>query len=242
MSYDFNSADRQQAFDVIPTGTIVSLVMNIRPGGAGEGGWMKKSGNSDALMLDCEFIVAEGPYARRKLWQYMVLSGGKVNDKGDSIAGNITRSTLRAMLESARGIMPDDNSDQAMQARRINGWQDFCGLVFLAKLGVEKDKTGQYADKNRIMAVITPDMKDYASGGNSGSAAPAQAAAPAPAWAGNAAPSAAPRGAAPAWGGQQASASAPAASVQPSETGFTQPPPQAAPPAASDSPVPAWAR
>ncbi len=162
MSYDFNSADYQQSgFDLIPAGTIVPLIMNIRPGGSGEDGWLKASSNSDAEMLDCEFVVESGPYAKRKLWQYMVLSGGKLNDKGDSIAGNISRATLRAILESARGTMPDDMGDTAMRSRCVNGWQDFCGLVFLAKVGLEKDKTGQYGDKNRITVVITPDMRGY---------------------------------------------------------------------------------
>lgn len=32
--------------------------------------------------------------------------------------------------------------ESAQAARRIDGWQDFCGLTFIAKLGVEKDKTG----------------------------------------------------------------------------------------------------
>lgn len=155
MSYDFNGADRQSSgFDPIPAGTIVPLTMSIRPGGAGDGGWFKQSQSSDALMLDCEFVVSEGPYAKRKIWQFLIVSGGKLNERGESTAGNITRATLRAILESARGIRPDDMGESAQAARRIDGWQDFCGLTFIAKLGVEKDKTGQYADKNRIHTVI----------------------------------------------------------------------------------------
>ena len=58
MSYDFNGADRQSSgFDPIPAGTIVPLTMSIRPGGVGDGGWFKQSQSSDALMLDCEFVV-----------------------------------------------------------------------------------------------------------------------------------------------------------------------------------------
>lgn len=155
MSYDFNGADRQSSgFDPIPAGTIVPLTMSIRPGGAGDGGWFKQSQSSDALMLDCEFVVSEGPYVKRKIWQFLIVSGGKLNERGESTAGNITRATLRAILESARGIRPDDMGESAQAARRIDGWQDFCGLTFIAKLGVEKDKTGQYADKNRIHTVI----------------------------------------------------------------------------------------
>lgn len=164
MSLDFNNADQQNAYELIPAGSIVRLVMNIRPGGSGDGGWLKASQSSDAEMLDCEFIVTDGPYTGRKIWQYMVIAGGKINDKGESIAANITRSTLRAILESARNIRPDDVTESGVAARRISGWQDFCGLIFLAKIGVEKDKTGQYPDKNRITMVITPDMKEYTTG------------------------------------------------------------------------------
>lgn len=244
--HDFNTADRQQnGFDLIPTGTVAPLVMTIRPGGAGEGGWLRDSQSSDAQMLDCEFTVESGPYARRKLWQMFTLTGGKLNEKGESIGGNISRAALRAILESARNIQPEDMSDAALTARRVNGWQDFCGITFWARLGVEKDKTGQYSDKNKIACVLTPDMKDYGKmseapaghPGGSSSAAPA----PAPAW-GASAPVASP-------------APAPAqAPVQPSEatavaraSGLTggdssasavpsqMPPTQAAP-------VPAWAR
>lgn len=92
MSYDFNGADRQSSgFDPIPAGTIVPLTMSIRPGGAGDGGWFKQSQSSDALMLDCEFVVSEGPYVKRKIWQFLIVSGGKLNERGESTAGNITR-------------------------------------------------------------------------------------------------------------------------------------------------------
>lgn len=237
MPYDFNTADRQQnGFDLIPANTVLPLVMNIRPGGAGEQGWLRPSQSSDAQMLDCEFTVESGPYARRKIWQMFTVSGGKLDEHGESIGGKISRQSLRAILESARRIDPDDMSDTAMAGRRINGWQDFNGLVFWARIGVEKDKTGQYADKNRIACVLTPDMKDYgkmteapagaspAGTGGYGASSPAAAAASAPAWGGGGAspsPAATPGNSVPAASAQ------PAAPVVPSEAA---------------SPVPAWAR
>lgn len=160
--FDFNGADRQQnGFDLIPTKTVLPLVMSIRPGGAGDNGWLRLSQSSDAEMLDCEFTVESGPYAKRKVWQMFTVSGGKLDDKGESIGAKISRQSLRAILESARGINPDDMSEPACAARRITGWQDFNGLVFWARIGVEKDKTGHYEDKNKIACVITPDMKEY---------------------------------------------------------------------------------
>lgn len=161
---DFNSAERQQSFGLIPAKTIVPLIMTIRPGGSGGDGWYTASKNSDAMMLDVEFTVSEGPYAKRKIWQYFVMSGGKLSSNGDSIAGNISRTTLRAILESARNIKPEDASEAAVNARRINSLEDFNGMCFLAKIGIEKDKNGQFEDKNKILAVITPDMKEYSEG------------------------------------------------------------------------------
>ncbi len=188
MSFDFNDAEKQ-SYDLIPAGTVCQLTMNLKPGGSGEGGWIKQSASSDAQMLDAEFTVAEGPFAGRKIWQYLVLSGGKVNERGESIAAGITRSTLRAILESSRGISPDDNSDAASKGRCINGWGDFCGLTFTAKIGIEKDKTGRYNDRNKIQSVITPGMNGYAK--------PPQPAAPA--WGAAQPAPAAPKSPVPSW-------------------------------------------
>lgn len=183
--FDFNCADQQHTFEIIPAGAIVPVSMSIKPGGCGDGGWFTASKNSDVQMLNCEFTVTEGPYARRKIFQYMVLSGGKQNEKGESIAGGISRATLRAMLESARNVRPDDMGEAAVTKRRISGWQDFNGLCFAVKVGVEKGKDG-YPGKNKIQVVLTPDMEDYAqvqtptgSSGSAGSSAPTSSA---PAW------------------------------------------------------------
>ena len=157
---DFNQDD-QQMFDLIPNNTIVPVVMTIRPGSAGEGGWFTESKTSDALMLDCEFTVSAGPFARRKFWQNMVLFGGKVDESGNSIAGKISRATLRAILESARGILPSDFSEAAKKARTVSGPGDFNGMEFICKIGVQKGQNG-YSDKNQIAVVITPDKKEYA--------------------------------------------------------------------------------
>ena len=185
--FDFNSAEEQRTFELIPANAICPVVMTIKPGGAGDGGWYTASKRSDAMMLNCEFTVTDGPYAKRKIFQYMVVSGGTLNDRGESKAGNITRSTMRAMLESARNLRPDDMSDAAVNKRRTSGWQDFNGLCFVIKVGVEKGQEG-YQDRNKIMTVITPDMKEY-------SPAPQVAAPAAPMPQGASAPSAA-----PAWG------------------------------------------
>src|SRR5690606_26449099 len=103
----FNNAESGAGdFDLIPDGTICKLIMTIRPGSVGPGGWLTASNTSDAQYLNAEFTVLEGRYARRKVWQNMTVMGGKVDENGQSKAGMITRSILRAILESARNIQP----------------------------------------------------------------------------------------------------------------------------------------
>jgi len=164
--------------DLFPTGTISLVSMTIRPGGAGEGGWLRQSTTTDVQYLDSEFTVVDGPHARRKFWQNITMSGGALDDTGESIGGKINRALLRAAIECARNILPEDFSEAAMNARRVNDFGDLDGMRFLARIGVEKGKDG-YADKNKVASVVTPDMKEYAAG--MGSVHSATNAAPAPA-------------------------------------------------------------
>ena len=176
--FDFNNAQAGGgAYDIIPNGTVARMIMTIRPGGAGDGGWLKASKGGDAFMLDCEFAVLEGPFRNRKFWGNMVVSGGKVDESGNSIAGNITRAGLRAILESARGIAANDESDEAKKKRIVSGYADFNGLEFVGKIGIEKGN-GNYADRNTLIGAMPADAR-------TSTAAPASSAAkfnaPAPA-------------------------------------------------------------
>jgi hypothetical protein len=144
-SYDFNDAETQRNFDVIPDGTIATVRMTVRPGSAGEGGWLRRSKDGGSEALDCEFVVLDGPFAKRKFWTLFTIAG---TTPGHGEAANISAGKLRAMLESARGIKPDDTSDAAKQARRIGSYGDLNGLSFIARVGVEPPQNG-YKAKNR---------------------------------------------------------------------------------------------
>ena len=83
---DFNSADDQSGFDVIPNGTLVKIRMTIKPGGHDDasqgwtGGWATRSNTTGAVYLNCEFAVLDGKYARRKIWSLIVLCSAKGPD------------------------------------------------------------------------------------------------------------------------------------------------------------------
>ena len=153
---DFNNAE-EQSTELIPDKTEARVNMVIRPGGYGPDGWFKMS-NAGSGMLDVEFTVMNGRYAKRKFWGFFVLEGNGT-EKGD-VAVNIARTALRAIVESAKGVSPKDSSPAAVQARKISSIAELNGLEFAARIKVEEGKNG-YEDKNRLAYAITPDMKQY---------------------------------------------------------------------------------
>jgi hypothetical protein len=154
---DFNDAGPQRSFDVIPDGTLATVLMKIRPGGAGEGGWLKRAKDGASEALDCEFGVLDGPYKGRKFWTLLTVAG---TTSGHAEAVDISGRKIRAILESARGIRPDDQSETAKQARRIDSYADLDGVSFIARIGVEPPQNG-FRARNRLDRILTPDEKGW---------------------------------------------------------------------------------
>ena len=183
-NFNFNDADGQRKpFEVIPANTTCVLQLTIRPGGGGDDGWLTEAttGKGVSQGLDCEFTVVEGEHAGRKLWHTLTL-GGTAPTHAE--AGRISRNTIRAMIECARGVKPDDTSDEAKAKRSLSGWGDLNGMRFMARLGV-KPPEGNYAAKNTILEIITPERKEWKpieqlppGAATNGSGKPANAAAP----------------------------------------------------------------
>lgn len=212
---DFNGAEVQKegGAGAIPPDSIIPFKMTIRPPKAG------KEGNSHAVFcksdkgneyIDVEF-EALGTFAGRKIWQNFTLVGSEQ-------AAAISMRTLRAIIESARGIAPSDSSPTAAAGRQLSDWLDFNSMTFLAKVGCKLEKSnkdGITYINNEIKRVITPDDAEYAAGESISDK-------PLPVVPDSvAAPAAASPAAAPEWG-----------------TGV---PATAAQPAAAKSPMPTWA-
>ena len=154
--FDFNDAAPQQNSELIPAKTMAKVIATIKPGSHGQGGWETKS-QSGFEYLNMEFTIVSAPMAKRKIFQNAGIGG--ITD-GHEKAAEITRTFLRSLLESARGIDPKDETDKAREARKIKDWGDLVEMEFAAEIGIEKGKDG-YADKNKIQRVITPDHKLY---------------------------------------------------------------------------------
>jgi hypothetical protein len=195
MPYDYTDAPPPRDLELIPHNTVATLVLHIRPGGVGEEGMLKRSAKGDCEMLECELTVGEGPYKGRKIWEYWIQDG---TTPGHAKSADINRGTLKAILDSALGLKPDDTSPQARAARTVS-LKQFEGMSFVGKIGIEKGKpkndgSGEnWPDKNTLAGVITPDKKDWHpveqpppfNGGSDAQAAPSHAALPIsrPAWA-----------------------------------------------------------
>lgn len=162
MSMDFNDAEPQGTGggDPIPKGTVAPVIISLRG---------IKTGKTDSRVqgLDVEYTVTAGPYAKRKAWGWHGVAGN--GSDGHNKMVSITRSYIRGMLESAFGIDPADDSQDAINGRRISDWQDLDGLEFVARFDIEEgtdftdQRTGEVRkgkDKNTLRAV-TPDDPDY---------------------------------------------------------------------------------
>ncbi len=160
MSIDFNNSENQSNFDLIPNGTLAKVRMSIKPGGYDDqnqgwvGGYATRNEATGSVYLSCEFVILEGEYAKRKVWGILGLHSNKGPEWG-----NMGRSFIKAILNSARGFSESDNSPAAQSARKINGIGDLDGIEFVAKITTKKDQNEEL--RNEIRFAITPDNKDY---------------------------------------------------------------------------------
>jgi hypothetical protein len=166
--FDMNDAEPQKTGELIPDGTFAKVQMTIRPGGLdGEGEIDRallrapKDPSSDVRMLDCEFTVMEGTHVKRKFWQMFTVQGGKVDESGVSIAWKISKSTFRAMIDSALGLDAQDMSEAAKQKRILRGLNDLSGITFVAKVKVEANDDDRYPDQNRLDRVVLPTEREW---------------------------------------------------------------------------------
>jgi hypothetical protein len=159
---NFNDADPQQSYNLIPKGTIAKVHLTIKPGGFNDPTqeWIGTEGYatcnaSGAVYLNCEFIVRGGLYDSRRIWNLIGLHSPK-----GAMWNDIGRSFIRAILNSARGFSSRDESPEAVAARNIKSYAELDGIEFIARIGVEKDTLTEQ-ERNVIKIAVTKDHKDY---------------------------------------------------------------------------------
>jgi len=168
MTFDLNDAEPPKSNDLIPDGTFAKVTMVFRDGTVdGESeldrNLLRHSNatGSDVLLIDAEFTVTEGPFARRKFWQTFTVAGGKLDDAGVSIGWKITKSTFRAIMDSALGLDPKDDTPAAKEKRVIKGLSQLSGLTFVAKIKVEASRNPSFGSSNKLERIVVPTEHEW---------------------------------------------------------------------------------
>ena len=164
MPFDYSRTDDPRDFsELIPHNTIVTTQMRIRPGNAGPDGLYKRTAKGDAEGLDSEFVVLDGPYVKKKFWDFFLLAGTTDGQK-EMVVTN--RGRLKKILESARGIKKGDTSAENLAKYQAED-KDFDNIVFIAKIGLKKgepknDGSGtSWSDKNYLLAAVGPEDRNW---------------------------------------------------------------------------------
>jgi hypothetical protein len=176
MSIDFSDYS-----DLIPPKTMATVQMRVRFGD-GTDAALKRTKANDGEGIDAEFVVIEGPFAKRKFFAFMLVVG---ETDGQKQMSERNKALLKQIIDSAKFLDPNDKSPE-VRAKRTMDYRDFDGLRFLAEIGIEEGKNG-FPDKNHLARVITKDRSEWGDrppidqvASDFGGSAPPAPAAPAP--------------------------------------------------------------
>jgi hypothetical protein len=156
---NLNKFEKQKNFDVIPAGTLATVMTKLK------GTYVPEIGDMDYIsysasgnqMLDFGFVIVDTAqeYIGRIIWQKFVI------DPNSPVAMNISFTAIRAMWEAAKGIDPEDMTEAAQQARQLESVEQLNNIAFQLVISVVKSKDKKYADRNGIKRIITPDEEGY---------------------------------------------------------------------------------
>ena len=178
MPIDLN--DVQPDRELIEPG-IYGLQIAVKEGHGGKDGWLKLAKNQRSLMLELECKVTAAITKKGELTPSE--HNGKVVrdwitlefDETDAIhlpaitadelerfrtSVRLGRKKLRAIVDSAHGLDPKDDSFVAKERRKLQSYDELNGLTFYAQIE-ERAGQGKYGPSNTIDFVITPDLPDY---------------------------------------------------------------------------------
>jgi hypothetical protein len=141
--------------DLIPAGTIAAVQMRIKFGD-GTDGVLKRSKDGASEGLEAEYTLLEGPHAKRKFYQWLLLVG---TTDGQKAMADKNKAEIRKIIDSAKFLDPNDKSPET-RAKRTMAYRDFEGIRFLAEIGVDQGRNG-FSDRNVIARVITKDKAEW---------------------------------------------------------------------------------
>ena len=169
MTFNYNDADDQ--LPVIPNGTY-QLKVAIKRGGHGSDGMLRLASNLRGLMLECTYtVVNHDEHAGHKIWDYVTLEFDDETDSpefpleknrvdGYRTSVRMGRARVKAILNSAFKLDPDDKSEAAQAKRNITNHGELTGLVFWGEINTKPAANG-YGPRNALVRVIVPGDDDY---------------------------------------------------------------------------------
>jgi hypothetical protein len=170
MAVDLNDTETQRGRSLIPPG-VYELEITVKRGGAGDDGWLRLAKNQRSLMLELECKVVDGEYAGKKVWDLITvefdetdaihlspIESSKLENYRTSV--RMGRSRLRAIIDSAYGLEPNDDSEAVKEKRKLASYGDLHGLMFFAQVEERPGRDG-YGPRNYIDFIITPDLPDW---------------------------------------------------------------------------------
>jgi hypothetical protein len=167
---NLNNTPTQRDRETVPAG-IYGLKAEVVPGGVGDGGILRRAKNGYGLMLELKCSVAAGEHKGHCIWDYPTVEldekapppvddKGRANLQAAQAALHIGPIRVRAIIDSALGLDPNDRSPEMEEKRSFDGWGEIDGLTFWAQVG-ERPAQGQYGPSNVIDFVIVPGDPDY---------------------------------------------------------------------------------
>jgi len=154
---NFNDAEEQMSYELIPHKTIAKVRLLIKKGNhvtdEFKDGWATKSRAGTSIYLACEFVILGGEYENRKIWSNI----GLHSDNSPKFA-QMGRTMIKAILDSAHGLHPADKSPEAEKMRTIKSFADLDNLQVVAEITInyKGDKPS-----NEIKTIITPAHAKY---------------------------------------------------------------------------------
>ncbi len=150
---DFNGAETQDAaLAVIPSGTLARVRLSIRPGGTGPEGWLTQSRTSEALYLNTEAVVLEGPFARRRIYTRIGIKGRAVNERGEDVYASRGRALIRGILESARGVRTGRCLGPGARGAHHPGLRRSQRPRAAGRIGIDRDRANPQDEGRNVIA------------------------------------------------------------------------------------------
>jgi hypothetical protein len=166
MTIDLNDTESQRS--LVPPG-VYQLKAAVILGGSGDDGVLKLAKNGCSLMLQLECTVTQGNHKGRIVRDYITvaldengLAPAPQAEKLDKLRTSVRigRNKVRAILDSAYGLDPNDTSETAQAKRRLQSYDDLNELVFWAQLE-ERPAGNGYGPSNNIDFIVVPGDPAY---------------------------------------------------------------------------------